>query len=343
MPVAHRQLLQVARALAFDCRLLALDEPTTSLTAAETDHLFRILADLTRAGVTIVYVSHRLPEVFRLCDRITVLRDGRVVETFVRDAVSHDAIVRAMVGRSIPQRAPTPPPHAVGEPRLRVSDLTRRPCFEDVSLSIAPGEIVGLFGLVGSGRTEILESFITQKVDGIAISCLNGDFLTDTINRAVDAGIPVTTWDADAPKSKRLAFYGVDDLAAGRILAEQAVTLLGGKGKVAIITSIGATNLQRRLDGVKEVLARHNGITVVEVYDIKEDPVHCAEIIAAGTNRYPDLAAWIAVGGWPVFTRNALAAVPARTKVISFDTIPPAPDLLKEGKVQVRLGQKYFG
>ena len=192
-------------------------------------------------------------------------------------------------------------------------------------------------------QKEILESFITQKVDGIAISCLNGDFLTDTINRAVDAGIPVTTWDADAPKSKRLAFYGVDDLAAGRILAEQAVTLLGGKGKVAVITSVGATNLQRRLDGVKEVLARHKEIQVVEVYDIKEDPVHCAEIIASGTNRYPDLAAWIAVGGWPVFTRNALDAVPARTKVISFDTIPPAPDLLRAGKVQVLLGQKYFG
>jgi ribose transport system substrate-binding protein len=192
-------------------------------------------------------------------------------------------------------------------------------------------------------QKEILESFITQKVDGIAISCLNGDFLTDTINRAIDAGIPVTTWDADAPKSKRLAFYGVDDLAAGRILAEQAVSLLGGKGKVAIITSVGAFNLQRRLDGVKEVLARHPAIQVVEVYDIKEDPVHCAEIIAAGTNRYPDLAAWIAVGGWPVFTRNALDAVPAHTKVISFDTIPPAPDLLKAGKVQVLLGQKYFG
>src|SRR5215471_8099918 len=113
-------------------------------------------------------------------------------------------------------------------------------------------------------QKEILESFITQRVDGIAISCLNGDFLTDTINRAIDAGIPVTTWDADAPKSKRVAFYGVDDFAAGRILAEQAVTLLGGKGKVAVITSIGATNLQRRLDGVKDVLAKHPDIQVVE-------------------------------------------------------------------------------
>jgi ribose transport system substrate-binding protein len=192
-------------------------------------------------------------------------------------------------------------------------------------------------------QKEILESFITQRVDGIAISCLNGDFLTDTINRAVDAGIPVVTWDADAPKSKRMAFYGVDDLAAGRILAEQTVTLLGGKGKVAIITSAGAVNLERRLQGVREVLAKHPEITIAETYDIKEDPVRCAEIIASGTNRYPDLGAWISVGGWPVFTRNALAAVPAGTKVISFDTIPPAPDLLKAGKVQVLLGQKYFG
>ena len=192
-------------------------------------------------------------------------------------------------------------------------------------------------------QKEILESFITQKVDGIAISCLNGDFLTDTINRAIDAGIPVVTWDADAPKSKRLAFYGVDDEASGRIMGEQAAQLLGGKGTVAIITSIGAVNLQRRLEGVREALAQHPGIRIVEEYDIKEDPVRCAEIIASGTNRYPDLGAWISVGGWPVFTRNALASVPPQTKVISFDTIPPAPDLLKAGKVQVLLGQKYFG
>jgi ribose transport system substrate-binding protein len=107
---------------------------------------------------------------------------------------------------------------------------------------------------------------------------------------------------------------------------------------------VGAVNLQRRLEGARSVLDRHPGIQVVEVYDIKEDPVRCAEIIASGTNRYPDLGAWISVGGWPVFTRNALQAVdPARTKFISFDTIPPAPDLLREGKVQVLIGQKYFG
>ncbi len=192
-------------------------------------------------------------------------------------------------------------------------------------------------------QKEILEAFITQRVDGIAISCLNGDFLTETINRAVDSGIPVITWDADAPSSKRLAFYGVDDLASGRIMGEEAAKLLNGKGTVALLTSVGATNLQRRLDGVMEVLAKHPGIKVVETYDVKEDSVRAQELIATGTNRYPTLGAWISVGGWPVFTRNALAPVPKTTFVISFDTIQPAPELLREGKVQVLIGQKYFG
>jgi ribose transport system substrate-binding protein len=193
-------------------------------------------------------------------------------------------------------------------------------------------------------QKEILESFITQRVDGIAISSLGGDFLNETINRAVDAGIPVVTWDSDAPKSKRVAYYGVDDRAAGNIMAEEAVKMLEGKGQVAIITSIGAVNLARRLEGVQEVLAKHPGIKVVEVYDIKEDSIRCAEIIASGTNRYPDLKAWISVGGWPVFTRNALDAVdPKKTKFIAFDTIPPAPELIKAGKVQLLIGQKYFG
>ena len=193
-------------------------------------------------------------------------------------------------------------------------------------------------------QKEILESFITQRVDGIAISALNGDFLTETINRATDAGIPVVTWDSDAPKSRRVAFYGVDDLASGRIMGEQAIKLLGGQGTVAVITSVGATNLQRRLEGLREALKAAPGITIVETYDIKEDAVRCAEIIATGSRRYPDLGAWLSVGGWPVFTRNALAGVDSsKTKVISFDTVESAIDLLREGKVQVLLGQKYFG
>src|SRR5262249_58005629 len=100
-------------------------------------------------------------------------------------------------------------------------------------------------------QKEILESAITQRVDGIAISSLNGDFLTETINKAIDAGIPVVTWDSDAPKSKRYAFYGVDDYASGKIMGDEAIKLLGGKGKVAIIPTAGTTHPERGLAHVQ--------------------------------------------------------------------------------------------
>lgn len=193
-------------------------------------------------------------------------------------------------------------------------------------------------------QKEVMESFIAQKVDGIAISVTNAEFLKSTIDKAMDAGIPVVTWDSDAPTSKRIAFYGVDDFKAGQVMGEETGKLLNGKGTVAFITSLGANNLQRRLDGVQDSLKKYPGIKVVETYDIKEDSVRCAEIIATGSQRYPDLGAWISVGGWPVFTQRALDPVkPEKTKFISFDTVEAGPALLRSGKVQVLLGQKYFG
>jgi ABC-type sugar transport system ATPase subunit len=158
LSAAHRQLLQVARALAFECRILVLDEPTTALTGAEADHLFAVLHRLKGRGTTLLYVSHRLPEVFRLCDRITVLRDGAWAGTFDRREVTPAHIVRAMVGRDLPERAVHERTAPDGTPALAVDGLTRGPCFHDVSLTVAAGEIVGLFGLIGSGRTELLET-----------------------------------------------------------------------------------------------------------------------------------------------------------------------------------------
>jgi ABC-type sugar transport system ATPase subunit len=176
LSAAHRQLVQVARALIFECRILALDEPTTSLTDGETDHLFAILEDLRRRGLTLIYVSHRLPEVFRLCDRITVLRDGGYVGTMRRAEVGTADVVRAMVGRDLPPREPAPP-SAAAATRLALSALARRPCFADVSLTVRAGEIVGVFGLVGSGRSELLETLVglhaagegTMELDGRAV------------------------------------------------------------------------------------------------------------------------------------------------------------------------------
>jgi rhamnose transport system ATP-binding protein len=179
LSAAYRQLLQVARALAFDCQILVLDEPTTALTDAETDHLFAVLEKLKARGSTLLYVSHRLPEVFRLCDRITVLRDGGYVDTFDRAAVTANDVVRAMVGRELPPRATvTKDPAAAGRPpALSVDGLGRRPGFRNVSLRVDAGEIVGLFGLVGSGRSELLETIFglhrreagTVRIDGAPI------------------------------------------------------------------------------------------------------------------------------------------------------------------------------
>jgi rhamnose transport system ATP-binding protein len=180
LSAAHRQLLQVARALAFDCRILVLDEPTTALTDAEADHLFDVLRELKKAGTTILYVSHRLPEVFRLCDRITVLRDGSLVDTFTTANVSTNDIVRAMVGRDLAARAQGSSGLAearrkkAGEPRLSTNKLTRAGHFRSISLSVWSGEITGLFGLVGSGRSELLETIFGLHRPTAGEICVDG-------------------------------------------------------------------------------------------------------------------------------------------------------------------------
>ncbi|HVQ41221.1 MAG TPA: sugar ABC transporter ATP-binding protein, partial [Vicinamibacterales bacterium] len=193
---ANAQLVQVARALAFDCRVLVLDEPTTSLTDAEVDHLFRILMELKARGVTILFVSHRLPEVFRLCERITVMRDGGHAGTFVTNETTPDAIVRAMVGREPPVRLSRPAADAAAQPVLSVRNLSRGHKFHDVSLDVRPGEIVGLFGLVGSGRTELLETLfgIAQPTQG-AVHLQGQPIVLRSAREASRAGIALVPED----------------------------------------------------------------------------------------------------------------------------------------------------
>jgi rhamnose transport system ATP-binding protein len=190
LSAAHRQLLQVARALAFDCTILVLDEPTTALTDAEADHLFDVLRELKKSGTTILYVSHRLPEVFRLCDRITVLRDGAFVDTFTTADVKTNDIVKAMVGRDLPARASHASPSGLaearsatadaqsqtktGEPRLSTNHLSRAGHFRRISLAVRSGEIAGIFGLVGSGRSELLETIFGLHRPTAGEICVDG-------------------------------------------------------------------------------------------------------------------------------------------------------------------------
>ena len=167
LSLAQRQMVGIARALSRKSRLLIMDEPTASLSARETETLFRIIRQLRGEGVAILYISHRLEEVFALSDRVTVLRDGRHVATRPIADVSRDELVRLMVGRDLQAAERSEESGTAGDVLLDVRGLTRPGQFQDISFSLRAGEIVGLAGLVGAGRSEIAVTiFGMERPDG---------------------------------------------------------------------------------------------------------------------------------------------------------------------------------
>ncbi len=181
LPIAQRQVVEIAKALSRGARIVAFDEPTSSLSTRESERLFAVIDELSRDGCTILYVSHRMEEIFRLCRACTVLRDGRHVRTYAdMTGVTADALVRDMVGREIAATVPTAG-YSPGAPALEVRELMGPGLSEPVSLGVARGEIVGLFGLVGAGRTELLRLIFGAerarrgeiRVDGQAVEIRN--------------------------------------------------------------------------------------------------------------------------------------------------------------------------
>ncbi len=158
LTVGQQQMVEIAKALSIHARVLIMDEPTSSLSAGESANLFQVIRDLKAAGVSIVYISHRLAEVQDLSDRVTVLRDGENAGELVRGEVTHDSLVRLMVGRDI-SRFFVRNPHPKGEVAIEVKDVVTATWPKHrLNLSVKAGEIVGVAGLVGAGRTEMLRT-----------------------------------------------------------------------------------------------------------------------------------------------------------------------------------------
>ena len=163
LSVAEKQLVEIAKALSVNARIIAMDEPTSSLTKNETEKLFDIIRGLKKSGITVIYISHKLEEVFAICDTVTVLRDGRIVDTKPVGDTSHSEVISRMVGRpvemSYPRRSSVMQPDVV----LEVRDVACAGFVEGISFTLHKGEILGIAGLVGSGRTELVEAIFGAR------------------------------------------------------------------------------------------------------------------------------------------------------------------------------------
>jgi ABC-type sugar transport system ATPase subunit len=193
--VAQRQMVALARALSQDCRLLIMDEPTAALSRRETETLFRIVRQLRTDGVGILYVSHRMEEIYLLADRISVLRDGRHVGTETPEALPRPQLIQRMVGREVTERDRPPSSHTPGAQVLRVHGLGGHG-FQNISFEVHAGEIVGLAGLVGAGRSEVARAIF--GVDPLASGTveIGGNPLrSGDVPSAIRAGIALVPED----------------------------------------------------------------------------------------------------------------------------------------------------
>ncbi|MGW2282397.1 sugar ABC transporter ATP-binding protein [Streptomyces sp. NPDC001770] len=192
LSAAQHQIVSMARALSHDVRLIVMDEPSAALDPDEVDNLFRIVGTLTAEGVSVVYISHRLEEIRRIGDRVTVLKDGRAVAGGLpADSTPTRDIVALMTGRNVeyvfPRRPPSPP---AGSPVIELRGLARAGEFEPLDLTVRPGEIVGLAGLVGSGRSEILETLYGARRPTSGQVLVDGTPLRPgSVRAAIRAGI----------------------------------------------------------------------------------------------------------------------------------------------------------
>ena len=200
MPVAARQMVEIAKAISYHSKVIVLDEPTSSLTERETRKLFSIMRNLKATGISFIFISHKMDEVFEICDEVSVLRDGKMIMTKPVKETDMNELVAAMVGRSLDQRFP-PVTNVPGEDYLRVEHLSTKynPHLEDISFTVRKGEVFGLYGLVGAGRTELLETIFGVRTRASGRIYLNGHLMNfPNCKAAMDNGFAMVTEERKA-------------------------------------------------------------------------------------------------------------------------------------------------
>ena len=195
LSVGQQQMVEICKALMADAKVIIMDEPTAALTQSETVALFKVIESLRKKGVSMVYISHRMEEIFELCDRITVLRDGSYIGVKNIPETNMNEIVKMMIGREIGERYPSRDVK-IGKEVLKVKGLTRKGTFHDVSFSVRAGEVLGVSGLMGAGRTEIMQAiFGNLSYESGSIEIDGKEVKISNPRQAMEQGIGFITED----------------------------------------------------------------------------------------------------------------------------------------------------
>ena len=200
MSVSQRQMCEIAKAISYNSKVIVLDEPTSSLTAPEVEKLFKMMRQLKEQGISLIYISHKMDEIFEICDQVSVLRDGSLVMTKDSKETDMNELISAMVGRSLDNRFP-PVDNKPGEVIFSVENLSTKyaPKLQNISFDIRKGEIFGLYGLVGAGRTELLETIFGMRTRAAGNVTYDGKIMNFTSTKdAMDHGFALITEERKA-------------------------------------------------------------------------------------------------------------------------------------------------
>lgn len=260
--MAQKQLVEIAKALTFDTRILIMDEPTASLTQREVESLFRIIRKLKKQGVSIVYISHRLEEIFEVCDRVSVIRDGQYISTNDIKDTNKDKLVSEMVGRVVNSYYPKEIVE-IGDVRIKLQNFSQEGLFRNINLNVRKGEIVGLSGLVGAGRTELAHAVCGfSKPDSGQIFIDGKEVHITDYRSAMENGIVYVSEDRGKyglvirmniksnitlPQLKRILSRGKIDLKKEKEMGEEAIRTFDIKapGPDTIVENLSGGNQQK--------------------------------------------------------------------------------------------------